>query len=303
MSTGKDQTGVVFNIQHFSVHDGPGIRTIVFLKGCPLRCRWCCNPESQDPRPEVTFDPKKCIGTAECGLCLQCPQGAVTADETGITGINRELCDNCGECAAKCPSRALEMIGSRMSVKEVLEAVEKDFCFYSRSGGGLTLSGGEPFFQGEFAVELLKNAKFNGMDTAVETCGHVPWEVLEKALPYVNAMMFDIKCIDPAKHEDLTGVSNRLILDNFARICRHFPRLSKTVRTPIIPGLNDDPEDIRKIVDFIRPFSGLKFELLPYHRFGEPKYTFLGKTYPLPGVSAPEEARMQRLRNIADNRG
>jgi len=302
MGAGEDRTGIVFNIQHFSVHDGPGIRTIAFLKGCPLRCKWCCNPESQNPRPELAFDEKKCIGTGECGLCLQCPKNAVASGEAGKIRVLREFCDDCGECAGKCPSSALEMVGRKMSVREVLDVVEKDFCFYARSGGGLTLSGGEPFFQAEFAIALLKSAKSAGMDTAVETCGHVQWKVLKEALPYLNALMFDVKCIDSVKHQDFTGMSNELILENFRRICERFPGLSKTVRTPVIPGFNDDPQDIRMIADFIRPYTHVKFELLPYHRLGEPKYAFVGKACPLADLKSPDAERIQRLREIAENR-
>jgi pyruvate formate lyase activating enzyme len=298
---GKEKTGIVFNIQQFSVHDGPGIRTIVFLKGCPLQCRWCSNPESQKPRPELAFDRKKCIGQNECGRCLDCPQGAIGVNGASEVELKRDLCNDCGVCAEECPSRALEIIGGEMSVRQVLDSVEKDFCFYSRSGGGLTLSGGEPLFQPDFAIGLLKHAKSLGMHTAIETCGHLKWEVLEESLNYTNSLMYDIKCMDPVKHREFTGVSNTLILENFEKICRSFPQKSKIVRTPIVPGFNDNPEEIESIAEFIRPFPNVKFELLPYHRFGERKYELTGRSYLLTDLRPPDERRMLLLRNIAQS--
>jgi pyruvate formate lyase activating enzyme len=295
----EQETGIVFNIQQFSVHDGPGIRTIVFLKGCPLRCQWCCNPESQDPQPELALNVEKCIGTGECGLCLRCSQKAIKVDAKGRAAIDRSLCTNCGACAEECPSKALELIGSKMSVREVLQAVEKDFCFYSRSGGGLTLSGGEPLFQQDFSIRLLKGAKAIGMDTAVETCGHIHWAVLEQACAFINTLLFDIKCMDSVKHKGFTGVSNALILENFKRACNLFPHIPKIVRTPVVPGFNDNALEIQSIAKFLRPFPNVTHELLPYHRFGEPKYTFMGKSSLLAEVKPPESTRMKELKRFA----
>ncbi len=296
MDTGQETAGIIFNIQQFSVHDGPGIRTIVFLKGCPLRCRWCCNPESQNPQPELAFDPKKCIGMSECGLCLRCGQNAVETLEDGKVRINRDVCTDCGTCAADCPSKALEMIGRQMTVEEALSAAEKDHCFYSRSGGGLTLSGGEPLFQPDFAIGLLKGAKRIGMDTAIETCGQVKWEILEEALRHVNTIMYDIKCIDSQKHKEFTGSSNPQILENFKALCAAFPNVSKVVRTPIVPGFNDDPVEIESISRFLKPFPDVKHEFLPYHRFGELKYELMGMPYLLTDIRPPDAEHMTSLR-------
>lgn len=294
------RNGRIFNIQQFSVHDGPGIRTIVFLKGCPLRCRWCCNPESQSPQPELAYDARKCIGTGECGLCIQrCDRNAMSGGEGGRLRLDRGLCTNCGVCGQVCPSKAIEMIGREMSVREVLGSVEGDFCFYSRSGGGLTLSGGEPLFQPDFAIELLKGAKAIGMDTAIETCGHVEWEVLDEAAAHTNTIIYDVKCIDSRKHREFTGISNDRILENFEKLCGKFPNIPKTVRTPVVPEFNDTREEIRAIAQFLEPFPNVKHELLAYHAFGESKYTFMGKPYRMSGAKPPDKDRMTYLRGFA----
>lgn len=287
--------GFVFNIQRFSVHDGPGIRTIVFLKGCPLRCRWCCNPESQGAQPELAFDPRKCIGKDQCGLCLKCERKAIET-AGAVLHVNRDKCTNCGICAEECPSGALELIGKQMSVREILDAVEKDTCFYSRSGGGLTLSGGEPLYQPDFAVELLKAAKATGMDTAIETCGHADWGHVAEASGFTGTFMYDIKCIDRNRHKEFTGLYNDRILKNFERLCREFPAIPKIVRTPVIPGFNDDPGEIEAISKFLLPFPNVQHELLPYHAFGEPKYALFGKSYGLAGTRTPDDIKMNLLR-------
>lgn len=293
----RDHTGIVFNIQRFSVHDGPGIRTIVFLKGCPLRCQWCSNPESQQAGPQLAYNHNRCIGTTECGLCLEvCHQGAITEDKKeGKISIERVACNDCGLCAEACPSKALEMLGQQMSVPEVLQLVEEDSAFYSRSGGGLTLSGGEPLVQAGFVKKLLQEAKKGGLDTAIETCGLVNWHVLEEVSPYINTVLYDLKCMDPEKHRAFTGQSNELILQNLEKLCRHFPQLPVIVRTPVVPGFNDTETDLESIVDYIKRFPGVEYELLPYHRFGEAKYQYLGRKYLLQGVERVPEKRMREL--------
>ncbi|MBP1761871.1 MAG: glycyl-radical enzyme activator family protein [Firmicutes bacterium] len=300
---GRD-TGVVFNIQKFSVHDGPGIRTLVFLKGCPLRCQWCSNPESHSLIPEVLYSNTKCITTAECGYCQQaCKTGAITESE-GKIAINRDLCTNCGDCAEACPALALEVCGARMTVDEVLDRVEEDSIFYTRSGGGITLSGGEPLVQADFAAELLKEAKQRGMDTAIETTGFSDWENIAKVLKYVDTLHFDIKCMDSEKHKKHTGVSNEKILDNFKRICAEFPGKTIVVRTPVIPGFNDTEEDILAVVDFLRNITRpVEYELMGYHRFGEGKYAALGKTYPLSGVASLDNERLVVLEKLIKLKG
>lgn len=298
---GDKNKGLVFNIQKFSLHDGAGIRTLVFLKGCPLSCTWCSNPEGQSFLPELTYNVEKCIGTVECDACKNvCTKNAVQEDENKKIKIIRNKCDNCGDCADACPSKALEMTGIYMSAEEVIKTVEEDGSFYVRSGGGITLSGGEPLCQAEFACEILKTAKTRGLNTAMETSGLCSWDAVEAVVSNVDHIFYDIKSMDPLKHKEVTGVENEPILENYKKLCRFFPELKITVRTPIIPGVNDSVLDIEAILRFIKSTGKLAdYELLPYHQFGESKYHKLGKTYPMSGVTPPDEAKMKRLKQIA----
>lgn len=295
---GEENRGLVFNIQKFSLHDGSGIRTLVFLQGCPLACRWCSNPEGQGRSPELAFDVSKCIGTAECDRCVPaCGAEAIAHSEDGKVRIDRELCDDCGDCADACPSTALELLGRAMSVDEVLEAVEEDSSFYARSGGGLTVSGGEPIAQAGFVGALLEAARSRGIGTALETSGHCRWEDLRDVCKHVDQVFYDVKSADSAKHEAHVQVGNELILRNLRKLCEHFPDLPIVVRTPIIPGFNDSPEDVGAIARSVSDLPGSRrHELLPYHGFGEPKYRRLGKDYSLRGLEAPTEEQMARLR-------
>jgi pyruvate formate lyase activating enzyme len=290
--------GFVFNIQRYSLHDGPGIRTLVFLKGCPLRCLWCSNPESQRLDLELAYNEDKCIGTKECAYCKDvCPSGAVKENGDGLVSIDRTLCEECLKCADACPSRALSVFGKPMTVNEVLQAVEADGVFYGRSGGGMTLSGGEPLAQADFVCELLKEARRRRINTSIETCGFAEWKDLERACSYLDSILFDIKSMNPAKHKEFTGVSNERILENFQHLCERFPDLPKRVRTPIIPGFNDTEEDIEAIVDFIRDKPNIEYELLAYHRLGQPKYQYLGRQYSLLDLRVDDE-RMKALEQV-----
>lgn len=299
---GQPPKGLIFNIQRYSVHDGPGIRTIVFLKGCPLACRWCSNPESQRCAPELALNATKCIGDADCGLCRQaCPQEAVKPAADGKIEIDRLKCVSCFACVDACPAKALHIFGKTMTIDEVLRAAEADGVFYGRSGGGITLSGGEPLAQGAFTVALLKEARRRRMNTAMETCGMGDWAVLAEAAKYLNTILFDIKTMNADKHKEYTGVGNDTILANFARLCEEFPHLPKLVRTPVVPGFNDSEEDIAAISGFLADKANVDYELLAYHRMGQPKYRYLGRDYRL-GDSKLDDDWFKSLKQIAKER-
>lgn len=285
----KNKRGIIFNIQKFSVHDGEGIRTLVFFKGCPLRCRWCSNPESQNPHPEKAYNPTRCLGSERCGRCVTaCTHGAIRVENSLlINDLSR--CVQCLECTQICPSGAQTLYGEEMTVEQILKIVERDSAFYARSGGGLTLSGGEALMQAEFACALLQEAQKRHVNTAIETSGFTTYENIKTAAQNLDALMFDIKCISKEKHKRFTGVDNDLILNNFLKICRDFPHLPITARTPVIPGFNDSEDDIRSIIDFIPRQQNVRYELLPYHRMGQPKYAYLGREYPLSDVKLDEK--------------
>lgn len=286
-------TGRTFNIQRYSLHDGPGIRTVVFLKGCPLSCRWCSNPESQAAGFELVYRRDTCIGQQTCQLCQTvCPMQAITAAEDDRMAIDRVACSNCLRCTAVCPSQALQRMGEDKSIQDILTVVEADRLFYARSGGGLTVSGGEPLMQPAFLLGLLKEARRRRIHTAMETCGYGDWDVLKQAAEYLQVVLFDIKSMNEQKHRKYTGVSSKVIQENFKRLVSEFPQLPILVRTPVIPGFNDTVEDIQTIADFIQA-PQVTYELLKYHRMGEQKYTLLGKEYPLAGDSLPEETWQQ----------
>lgn len=293
------RTGVVVNIQHFSTHDGPGIRTTVFLKGCSLRCKWCCNPEAINPEPELAFKLKQCIGEKECGRCLGvCPEQALQVDASDEkVRVNWDLCCNCGMCVAVCPSRALYTLGQTMTVDEVLAEVEQDGGFYEESGGGITLSGGECLMQPEFSSALLKEARARGINTAIETAGNVPWKFMAQVLPYVDTMLHDYKLTDPAEHRRWTGAGNARILKNFQRAYEQFPGINFIARIPLVPGVNDDEAQIDAVLDAVLPWPNVSaLELLPYHGFGDSKYGLLGSVYELEDFSPPAAERLEQLR-------
>ncbi|MGN0692530.1 MAG: glycyl-radical enzyme activating protein [Oscillospiraceae bacterium] len=286
-------TGTVFNIQSYSLHDGPGIRTIVFLKGCPLQCMWCSNPESQKKAPQIYFDEKKCIRDKGCGLCADaCRYGAVSGE-----GIDFKRCTDCGKCAEVCPSRAVGIYGEAMTAEAVIERVQRESSFYRHGGGGITLSGGEPFMQGEFSIELLRLAKERRINTAAETCGYCDREILHRAAELLDHIMFDIKILNEEKHIRYTGASNRVILDNLDMLFDEFPKLHKHIRTPVIPTVNDNEEDIGDIIRYLKGRDNCSYELLPYHRFGQEKYKLLGREYPALPERLDEE-KFEKLKAI-----
>lgn len=290
--------GIVFNIQNFSVHDGKGIRTIVFLKGCPLRCAWCSNPESQLLKPQLGFNPMKCLTTEKCTRCIDnCPQGAISSSEDNLIVMDPQKCVQCYTCAEHCAANALNVYGKTMTVKQVITEVEKEAAFYARSGGGMTLSGGEAMSQPDFALALLKEAKKHRIKTAMETCGYARYDDLRNACNYLDELIIDIKALDNEKHKRGTGMSNQHILENIACVVDEFPNLPILIRTPVIPEFNDTEEEIRSIVDFIPVRPNITYELLPYHRMGQPKYAYLGMEFPYADKMLGEDV-MDRLRPI-----
>ena len=263
---------------------------------------WCSNPEGRSREIELIHSCDRCIGTDECDRCIAvCLEQAISRGENGSITIDRSRCDTCGDCAYACPPDALEVSGDSMGVDDVLRVVEEDDAFYARSGGGLTLSGGEPLAQGPFVLALLAAARARGVDTAIETSGLCSWKTLKSAALLTNRTFFDIKCLDSGKHERFTGVPNDKILDNFRRLRAELPDVEVVVRTPVVPGVNDSEEDIDSIAQFIRDAGGAAgYELLPYHGFGEPKYAKLGKHYRLSHLRPPSRERMEELERVAD---
>ncbi|MDH4267107.1 MAG: glycyl-radical enzyme activating protein [Deltaproteobacteria bacterium] len=264
--------GVVFDIQRYSIHDGPGIRTTVFFKGCPLRCDWCQNPESQSAKPEIFFDRSRC---SRCGECVAiCPEKASSLSGESLR-LDRRICRGCGKCADLCPHEARKLVGRYMTVDEVMHPILKDIKFYENSGGGVTLSGGEPTAQIHFALALLRRCQELGLHTALETCGYASWTQLEKLLAYTDLFLYDIKHLQEAKHLEGTGKNNFRIIDNAIRIAKVRPMI---VRVPLIPHFNDSPEEIRAIARFgHKELGSIGVDLLPYNRLGEGKYERLDR--------------------------
>ena len=286
--------GMIFNVQKFSVHDGTGIRTLVFFKGCPLRCRWCSNPESQLFTPERAFNPSRCLSADVCGRCSHaCPTGAISV-VNGINYYDRSKCNGCGACVNACPTGAQSFYGYKASVEDIIAQVEEDDVFYARSGGGITLSGGEALAQPEFALALLREARRHRISTTIETCGYYPTKVLAEACTLLDQLIFDIKSLDAEKHKTFTGRDNVQILQNINYVFEHFPDLPILIRTPVIPGFNDTEEEIMAIRRMIPFRPNIRYEALTYHRMGQPKYGYIGRPCLLEGVQADEEF-MRRL--------
>lgn len=291
--------GFIFNIQRYSLHDGPGIRTIVFLTGCPLSCDWCCNPESQQISGALLHNAKTCIS---CGRCaVGCPNSAITMTADGPT-IDREKCRLCGTCASQCPAQAMKISARRVSLEEIMRTVALDRPFYRRSGGGVTFSGGEPLLQPEFVLECLRESKRQGIGTALETAGYVPFSSLESVVPWVDHLLFDVKHLDSAVHEARTGVPNHTILENVRRAAPLARRL--VVRVPLIPGFNADDESVRDIARFAAGLDHVKeLHLLPYHRMGQAKYAQLDQEYGFEDVTPLAEERVRALAAVVEKEG
>lgn len=298
--------GRVLNIQRYCGEDGPGTRTTVFLKGCSLRCKWCSNPESIRPKPELDFNRKACKGAKECGICLKAPfaEGAfyVVDGPDDKVHANWDLAHITEELSALCPTGAIGIFGKEITAREVLNEVLKDESTYRNTGGGVTVSGGECLLQPDFTAALLRGAQESGLHTAIETAGNVPWEYMEKVLQYVDLMQHDNKLMDSERHKKWTGVDNKRTLANFKKAYETFPEKEFITRTPLIPGINATEEHIRAVLDFIKPYKNvIDYELLPYHRFGLGKYEFLGKVYELKDFESPSPELLAHLQGIIDD--
>lgn len=292
-------TGMIFNLQKFSLHDGPGIRTTVFFKGCPLQCWWCHNPESQAPGRELMIRAERCIGCGECAR--NCPHGAIGNGPGGLA-TRREKCAVCGACAVVCGPQARVMTGREETVAAVLAEIEKDLVFYDESGGGVTFSGGEPLSQPGFLLELLMACRERGIHTAVDTCGFASRDTLLGIAGAADLFLYDLKVMDRARHERYTGVSNELILDNLGALAEKHPAVA--VRIPLIPGVNDDAKNIMETGRFLSRVPNIRqVTVLPYHPTGMAKYAGLGKVYRLGDTAPPPQQVVDRARRILQGCG
>jgi len=295
-------TANILNIQPFSIHDGPGIRTTVFLKGCSLNCLWCHNPESQLKTLELLFDADKCAG---CGLCVAvCPNNAISLKD-GRSWTDRNRCDGHGACVAVCPNGAREIAGEAKELDVVFDKIMEDNIFFRQSEGGVTISGGEPMQQAKFVAALLSRCKAAGLHTAVDTCGYAKWEIIEQVLEYTDLVLYDIKHMDSVQHKQLTGVPNELILENAKKIC-HQAGKEMQVRTSMVPGYNDSDETIQATATFIAMelSPSIAYHLLPYHCFGEAKQRKLewgGDR--LFTAAVPTDEHVVKLQRIAESTG
>jgi pyruvate formate lyase activating enzyme len=292
-------TGIVFDIKRFSIHDGPGIRTTVFFKGCPLRCSWCHNPESQDRKPERIFWENRCL---RCQACIaSCRQGAIRLDGSHII-TDDEKCILCGACVEACYAEARQIAGREMTIAQVMSEIERDIPFYDQSAGGVTFSGGEPLLQSDYLLALLLACKEWGIHAALDTCGFASWETLNRLRNHVDLFLYDLKLIDLARHKKYTGVSNIRILDNLQRLSEHGHNI--ILRVPIIPGINDDIKNIRAIGTFVADLPNVnRVDILPYHRAAISKYERLHRTYRFSELYPPSEDKMAEITQVLEEFG
>jgi pyruvate formate lyase activating enzyme len=283
--------GMIFDIKRLSTDDGPGIRTTVFMKGCPLRCDWCASPESLKKVPEISFNEDKCI---RCGLCVEaCPTGTQKMNGTRRT-IEWEKCTHCGECVRVCPSTALRMIGRPVGVKELLSEIEKDKTFFENSGGGVTISGGEPTLQLDFLERFLARCRERGIHTTLDTTGYIEWSRFERIVDLVDLFLYDLKHIDEEEHKKLTGVSNRRILENLEKLVQRGKNV--IVRIPVIPNRNDTQKNVSQSRDFLSSLGIRRVDLLPFNKAAGSKYRLLGKTYACEGLQPLSDGKMNRIK-------
>jgi len=287
--------GLIFDIKRYAVHDGPGIRTTVFLKGCPLKCWWCHNPEGIPHKPVLMFFEYTCM---KCQTCARvCPNGAITFEnENSTLHINRQICNNCGICSSVCPTKSLRLVGRDITIKELMKEIEKDILFYDNSGGGVTFSGGEPLFQHQFLIEALKECKKRDIHTVLDTSGYAPENVFSSVLDYVDVFLYDLKLADNEEHIMYTGVSNVLIINNLRLLVDTGRGKDVILRFPIIPGITDTEKNIDGIVEFISSLKSIReIDLLPFHDVSE-KYNRLGIEYKMPAQGAPSQEKLQYIK-------
>ncbi len=286
------ETGIIFDIERFSIHDGPGIRTTIFFKGCPLNCWWCHNPESQAREQHRWFWERRCI---RCQACVKvCPQGAISLLDDSIV-TDDTLCRVCGDCTLVCQTEARQIIGRQVTVAQVMAEIEKDVIFYDQSGGGVTFSGGEPLMQPDFIYSLLTSCEEREIHTVVDTSGLAAWKTLQRISPKVDLFLYDLKVMDSEKHRRYTGVSNELILSNLQALALQGSRIA--VRMPLIPGVNDDDENLSQMCEFVASLAHPpSISLLPYHKAGVDKYAHLRRTFALSDTESPSDERVAEIK-------
>jgi pyruvate formate lyase activating enzyme len=291
------ESGIIFDIKRLSVDDGPGFRTVVFLKGCPLNCIWCHSPESIKTKPELVIYESRCIGCSRCAEI--CPNGVIQVTSGGERRIQRDLCAACGLCTRSCYAGALEIKGHRIGADDLHRKIEKDRVFYEVSGGGVTFSGGEPLAQPKFLLDLLRRCKAGGIHTAVDTSGYASQKFVLSVIPYVDTFLFDLKCMDDAKHRELTGVSNSIILRNLRIIAQEGKDV--IISVPVIPGYNTSLENVAQTMWLMKKLGLKTMRLLSANRFAGSKYKWLGRPYPLEGLEPPDEDWMNRAKALGSD--
>ncbi|MGD8535696.1 MAG: glycyl-radical enzyme activating protein [Candidatus Aminicenantes bacterium] len=292
--------GIIFDVKRYAIHDGPGIRTTVFLKGCPLRCQWCQNPEGLELEPEVFWRENRCA--EDCSACVTaCPSRAISKDGSRIV-VDTKKCDFCGSCEEACVYDALEIVGREVSVGEMMEEIEKDRVFFDESGGGVTFSGGEPLLQVDFLESLMEEAKKSSIHVALDTSGYIPFQDLERISDRVDLFLYDLKIVDDEKHKKYTGVSNQIILENLKKLSERKKAIH--VRIPLVSGVNDDNQSIRMFAEHLRTLQNDKnISLLAYHRGGCEKYRRLQKEEPLMTFQSPSKKRIEEAKDILVDSG
>ncbi|SHJ57809.1 pyruvate formate lyase activating enzyme [Dethiosulfatibacter aminovorans DSM 17477] len=294
--------GRILNIQKFSIHDGPGIRTTLFMKGCPLECRWCHNPESIGYERDIMIDIEKCSSCGSCArLCAYDALKMVEVPEGKVLVKDKNLCIGCGKCEVYCINEAISIVGRDMEVEDVIGELLKDRLFYEESGGGVTISGGEPLVQADFTAKILKKLKEEGIHTAVDTCGQVPFENFEKVMEYTDLFLYDLKIGDERKHLEYTGASNKRIIGNLKRLSEAGAEI--TARMIMVDGVNTEDEDIEKAIGILVETDISKINILPYHNISNHKYRKLGKSYNEEGMTVPSGKRMEEIKEMLEEKG